>query len=273
MNHILPPQYNKTFSVLQDKAPTVPFAEVEKMFLEEFGKKPSEIFEYFDENAIASASIAQVHRARLKDGTNVAVKVQKPYIRNQIPADLTCYRIMLWCYEKIFNLPMYWSADYTCQNLRKEADFLNEAHNSERAARNLKDRSDVHIPKVFWEHSTSRILTCEWIDGVKMNDEQGLAKLNLPKKPIVQSMIELFAHQIFLSGFVHCDPHPGSFCPIIQDSKPSNIKSKQKLFLIEPHPFFLFPFFFLMMKFRKYFGTKTGEWEASIGSVGPRAIH
>jgi aarF domain-containing kinase len=132
MNHVLPKEYNQTLAVLQDKAPYAPYEKVEKIFIEEFGRKPSDVFQTFEQTPIASASVAQVHIATLKDGTKVAVKVQKPEIQKHISIDLTTYKWLVWAFEKVFELPMYWTVETTINNLMKEVDFINEGHNAER---------------------------------------------------------------------------------------------------------------------------------------------
>eukprot|EP00123_Amoebidium_parasiticum_P001628 comp12773_c0_seq1/m.7900 comp12773_c0_seq1/g.7900 ORF comp12773_c0_seq1/g.7900 comp12773_c0_seq1/m.7900 type:complete len:526 (-) comp12773_c0_seq1:114-1691(-) len=210
MNHILPPQYNQIFSVLHDKAPSVSYHEVEKIFQEEFGKKPEEMFSHFEKEPIASASIAQVHKATLADGTPVAVKVQKPYIRRQMPFDLFTFRFVVYWFEKLFDLPMYWTVDYTQENLWKETDFVIEAANAERAAQHLKNVKGVYVPKVHHDQTSPRILTTEWIDGVKISEPAKIEAMGLSVPAVVQTMVEAFGYQIFISGFVHCDPHPGN---------------------------------------------------------------
>eukprot|EP00002_Diphylleia_rotans_P039399 TRINITY_DN9121_c0_g1_i1.p1 TRINITY_DN9121_c0_g1~~TRINITY_DN9121_c0_g1_i1.p1 ORF type:complete len:355 (-),score=70.59 TRINITY_DN9121_c0_g1_i1:55-1119(-) len=211
MNHVLPPEFRKAFLVLHDKAPVVGMEKVNKIFKEEFGKLPQDMFDDFDPVPIASASIAQVHKAKIK-GTNqqVAVKVQKPYIRGQFPWDLGCYRIIAFGFEKLFDLPIYWTIDYTERNLFKEVDFVTEAQNTERAARDLAHRSDVYVPKVYWEATSPRIMTTEFMDGVKFSDEEAIKDMGISIPKVTHSMVEIFSHQIFISGFVHCDPHPGN---------------------------------------------------------------
>jgi aarF domain-containing kinase len=175
MNHVLPPQYLRLFQSLQDKAPTVDYEDIELIFRQEFnGRTPHEVsplssplslsfsfsfsflplfsfivqvFARFDPEPIASASIAQVHRAWLSDGTPVAVKVQKPYIRPQMKWDLLCYRVLVWCLDYAFDLPMYWTGlrlsfpcvvteqvDNICETLTAESNFLIEAQNTKRVA-------------------------------------------------------------------------------------------------------------------------------------------
>eukprot|EP01094_Clydonella_sp_ATCC50884_P027759 TRINITY_DN8103_c0_g1_i1.p1 TRINITY_DN8103_c0_g1~~TRINITY_DN8103_c0_g1_i1.p1 ORF type:complete len:519 (-),score=137.06 TRINITY_DN8103_c0_g1_i1:255-1811(-) len=212
MNHVLPPQYRAAFSVLQDKAPSVPFKAVEKIICEEFGAPVCDLFDDFEEEAVASASIAQVHRAKLKDGTRVAVKIQKPYIQSQMPWDLACYRVVLYLFEKFFDLPMYWTHDYTRTNLLKEADFRVEAENSKecKAALEQEFGADVHIPLVHDQLTAKRVMTAEWIDGVKITDVHGMKRVGASNHWVMDRIINVFGHQIFSTGFIHCDPHPGN---------------------------------------------------------------
>ncbi|ORX96476.1 putative mitochondrion protein [Basidiobolus meristosporus CBS 931.73] len=211
---VLPPQYNRTFKVLYDDAPSVPYEDVVHIFQEDFGCHPDDMFVEFERKAFASASIAQVHRARLRDGTLVAVKVQKPYIRDQLDWDLRAYKAVCWLFEKAFDLPVYWSTEYTEKHLRQEVDFINEGHNAEKAAENLATDSNlssqVYIPKVFWKQTSSRILTAEWIDGIPLSETDKVEQCGFSTKAILETVIGIFAHQIFMSGFVHCDPHPGN---------------------------------------------------------------
>lgn len=108
---------------------------------------------------MASASIAQVHQATLKDGRRVAVKIQKPELKNQFYWDFLIYKGIVRAYEWFFDLPVYWTIKYTEQQLRKELDFVNEGKNSERAARDLRNHKNLVIPKVYWDLTTKRILT------------------------------------------------------------------------------------------------------------------
>lgn len=125
---VLPVAYQIRARKLFDSAPAVSFDAVERVFMEDFGgKHPSEVFAEFDLTPIASASIAQVHRARLKNGDIVAVKIQKPAIQKQMEWDLAAFRILLKVYEHIFDLPLSWSSSYIEKHMRMEADFENEA--------------------------------------------------------------------------------------------------------------------------------------------------
>ncbi|EGD79771.1 atypical/ABC1/ABC1-B protein kinase [Salpingoeca rosetta] len=210
-NHVLPPEYAELFANLQDKAPTVSYEEVCAVMREDFGKEPEEIFAEFDKEAIASASIAQIHKAKLKDGTAVAVKVQKPNIRYQMPWDLLCYRVLVWCFEKAFDLPMYFTVNHVCESVSKEADFLCEATFTERARRDLVGTVPrVYVPHIHRDLTRRRIMTMEWIDGVKLSRHGDIAAMGFSLKAVMTTVFKAFAHQIFLAGFVHGDPHPGN---------------------------------------------------------------
>ncbi|CAG8535302.1 13420_t:CDS:10 [Funneliformis caledonium] len=205
---ILPPAYQRTFKTMYDDAPAVDFDQVIKIFHNDFNCHPDDMFDDFERTAIASASVAQVHRAKLKDGTPVAVKVQKPDIGKQMNWDLMAYKMLMHVYEYVFDLPLTWTAETQDKHLRAEVDFINEGKNSEKAKMHFESirslRDQVYVPNVFWDFTSSRVLTCEWIDGVKVTDKEGLER------------------HIFLTGFVHADPHPGNVFVRPHPKRPKN---------------------------------------------------
>ncbi|KAI1307372.1 hypothetical protein EDD11_004486 [Mortierella claussenii] len=207
-------QTNGTLRALYDDASSVDYSVVEKIILQELGQPIHAIFASFSKEPIAAASIAQVHKATLLDGTPVAVKVQKPEIKIQIEWDLIAYRLLIKTYEYIFDLPMSFAVDYTIKHLREETDFVNEARNSEICNAFLqtdsKIRQQAHVPKVFKDISTKQVMVAEWVDGVRATDRQAIETMGLSVKKVMESVVDVFAHQIFVSGFVHCDPHPGN---------------------------------------------------------------
>eukprot|EP00471_Norrisiella_sphaerica_P005560 CAMPEP_0184489228 /NCGR_PEP_ID=MMETSP0113_2-20130426/14844_1 /TAXON_ID=91329 /ORGANISM="Norrisiella sphaerica, Strain BC52" /LENGTH=549 /DNA_ID=CAMNT_0026872533 /DNA_START=94 /DNA_END=1743 /DNA_ORIENTATION=- len=211
LNHVLPVEYTSLFNQMFDAAPPVSKEDVYRVFAREFGgETPESVFASFDPTPIASASIAQVHKAYTKEGKKVAVKIQKPYIEKQIPWDLRCYRFLVFALEKIFDLPMYWTVDSVCKSIREEADFRQEARNADRARLGLPKESTAYIPEIYPEYTTKRVLTMEWIDGVKMTDTEGIKKLGFSVPKVMDMVIRTFAEQIFLTGFIHADPHPGN---------------------------------------------------------------
>ncbi|KAF9167377.1 hypothetical protein DFQ26_004856 [Actinomortierella ambigua] len=225
-------QSNGTLKALYDDASTVDFETVKSIFRKEFGKELEDMFSSFDPIPVAAASIAQVHKATLKDGTVVAVKVQKPEIPIQIEWDLWAYKYLLKIYEFVFDLPLSFSVEYTTRHLRQETDFINEARNAEICDAFLqtdkKLRQQCYVPKIFHDYSTKLVMTAEWVDGVMATDRQRIQDMHLSVKKVMDSVVDVFAHQIFVSGFVHCDPHPGN---ILVRQHPDNPKTHQLLLL------------------------------------------
>ncbi|KAL7008769.1 hypothetical protein EMMF5_001515 [Cystobasidiomycetes sp. EMM_F5] len=224
---VMPKPYREAFSTMFDAAPHVSYDEVEKVFREEFsGQSPHDVFEFFDDKPIASASIAQVHRARLripKEGgqpgetelREVAVKVQKPAIAKQLNLDLWSYQVMLYVYELAFKIPVYFTAPYVAQQIRLEANFLNEAKNSERTAASLAKEPSlsniVYVPKVHWQATTPRIMTADFVENAfKINDRSRIEDMGFSVKQVMDAMCGAFSAMIFTWGHVHCDPHPGN---------------------------------------------------------------
>lgn len=149
---VLPSEYYDEFKEFYDNAPSVPFEQVERIFMEEFGLLPNQVFKSFSREPLASASIAQVHLATLMDDTRVAVKVQKPNIAIQMEWDLFFHKLILYGFEKLFDLPLVWSAGYIHDHLRQEVDFLNEGRNAEKAFKFIQENAtlkNVYIPKVL----------------------------------------------------------------------------------------------------------------------------
>ena len=213
---------------MYDDASFVDYSVVEKIIQKELGKDLHQVFLTFSRLPVAAASIAQVHKATLLDGTVVAVKVQKPEIQVQIQWDLIAYRWLIKAYEFMFDLPMSFAVDYTTRHLREETDFENEARNSELCNEFLqtepKLRTQVYVPKIFKEYSTKQIMVAEWVDGCRSTDRQSIQAMGLSTKKVMDTVVDVFAHQIFVSGFVHCDPHPGN---VLVRKHPDNPKRHQ----------------------------------------------
>jgi ubiquinone biosynthesis protein len=211
---LIPIDFIQELAKLQDKVPSFPFHEVSQVIESEFGMPPGKLFERLDAEPFASASIGQVHRAVLKDGESAAVKVQRPGIRKIIEVDLEIMLHLATLAERhieelSFHRPVKIVEEFA-HTLEKEIDYINEATNMERIARHFLDDPYVYIPKVYRDVTTSRVLTTEFIDGIKISNIDKLDAAGLDRKLITARGADLVLKQVFNFGFFHADPHPGN---------------------------------------------------------------
>lgn len=207
-------QYAKEFKKLQDEVPPFPTEEAKRIIEEEIGVPINKIFTYFDDKPVAAASIAQVHHARLYDGSDVIVKVQRPGIRDQIETDiniLTTVARLLDRYmpESRFFNPLGIVEEFS-RTVHKEMDFVNEAKNCERFRTNFTENPDIHIPEVHWAFVTEKVLVMERIEGVRIDDIKGIEALSLDRKRLARIGVNAYFKMILEDGFFHADPHPGN---------------------------------------------------------------
>uniref|UniRef100_A0A7I4ALG2 Protein kinase domain-containing protein n=1 Tax=Physcomitrium patens TaxID=3218 RepID=A0A7I4ALG2_PHYPA len=209
--HQVPKEFVSTLSVLQDKASFWSFKDLEVVFLEEFGKDVKELFEAFDEQPIAAASLAQVHRGFLKNGQEVAVKVQYPGLQKQFATDIATMAFLSKALAWIFpDYQFEWLVGEFEKNVVRELDFTQEADNADRTAKSFAHNRNVRIPRIFRELSTKRVLTMEFMEGCKIDDIKSLEKAGVDPKEVASLLAAIFAEMIFCHGFVHGDPHPGN---------------------------------------------------------------
>lgn len=163
---------------------------------------------------IASASIAQVYKAVLLDGKEVVFKVKRSQIDEAIRADLDfikdLVKLLQRKYEVIYKMNLYQIVLSFESSLLNELSFTNELNNIERFRRNFADNKEVHVPKVYRKYSTDTLICMEFIDGVKVNDEEGLKQYGLYPKSVLQNLLDLYLEQVLMHGFFHADPHPGN---------------------------------------------------------------
>ena len=199
---------------LQDDVPPFPFTEVRDILENEFGKPLDKIFSSFNEDPLAAASIGQVRRARTLDGEEVVVKVQRPDIRRTIEVDLEIMMNLAGLAEKHLEgwdvqRPTRIVTEFA-RTIEKELDYTMESTNMLRFARQFADEPDIYIPRVYKEISSNRVLTMEYIGGVKVSNISKLKEEGLDPGIIAGRGFDLVMKQIFIYGFFHADPHPGN---------------------------------------------------------------
>ncbi len=211
---LVPVDFVGELARLQDKVPPFPLSEVTRIISEETGCLVEALFEAFDPQPLASASIGQVHRARLKDGEDVAVKVQRPGIRKQVEVDLEILLHLATLAERhieelAHHKPVKIVEEFA-RSIEKEMDYTLEATSMERVARAFLHDPTVYIPKVFREVTTERVLTSEFVDGIKVSLLDELDRQGYDRKRITRGGADILLTQVFEHGFFHADPHPGN---------------------------------------------------------------
>ncbi len=208
---ILPTAYVESLSKLQDRVPPHSWSEIKGVIRKELGREPHEIFEWIETEPVAAASIAQVHRAWLYDGREVAVKVQYPGIASIIDTDLTVLQRIVALVGRLYpTIQLQTILDYLKETLPLELDFQREAKEMAELRAALLHREDVVIPQSIQELSTERLLVMEFINGVKITDRAGLLDAGISPSAVARLLNDVYAEQIFRLGLLHADPHPGN---------------------------------------------------------------
>lgn len=211
---LFPPEWIAEFEKLQDRAPTVAFEAIHQQLAEDLGCAPEEVFAELNPEPLAAASIAQVHRARLEDGTEVILKVRRPGIRPIVEADLRLLARLAELIEtEVEDLRRYKPSEVVRQftlSLRRELDLAAESRNAERVARNFEQHPEIVIPKVFWPWCSERMNVQEYIDGIAGRDLDAVDQSGLDRKMLAQRGTQAVLKMVLEDGFFHADPHQGN---------------------------------------------------------------
>jgi predicted unusual protein kinase regulating ubiquinone biosynthesis (AarF/ABC1/UbiB family) len=211
---VLPREVSDELARLQDRVAPHPLGEVEAQIAHELGGTLAEYFPVFEREPIASASLGQVHAARLPDGRKVAVKVLYPGVERSVAVDLVAARVGLWLFDFLTVADLRTVYREIRDSIQGEMDYVREGRAAEEVARNLAADPEVaarvRVPAIHWPTTRRRVLTMEFIDGVKITDRAGLAARGLDPEEAARWAVRAFLHMIFRDGFFHCDPHPGN---------------------------------------------------------------
>lgn len=219
MVNFLPEAFTKELEQLQDAVPPHPFSEVKMRFKDDLGKPPEELFKSFNEHPIASASLAQVHEARLDDNRKLAVKLQYPDIDDIIHLDLkTIKRIFGWLHIIFPHYGLREVYNECAAMITQEIDFETEAKNIEKIRDRFTNDSRYVFPAVYPDLSSQKILTLQFIDGIKVTNTTELTKAGVDLRELAVRLIHAYCKQIFVDGIYHADPHPGNII-IIPETK------------------------------------------------------
>jgi predicted unusual protein kinase regulating ubiquinone biosynthesis (AarF/ABC1/UbiB family) len=202
----------RTLSKAQDRVPPRPFEVIRAVVESELGKPLDAVFSSFEPEPLASASLAQVHRARLQDGREVAVKVQYPDIEHIVRTDLAALRRICRIYERFDPQPLELLPllDELQKHLSLELDFRREIENADRIRALFASDSSVVVPEIDYAHSGARVITMQLVSGIKANDRAGLEAAGIDPVEVVQGLTALWNQMIMGLGFFHADPHPGN---------------------------------------------------------------
>jgi ubiquinone biosynthesis protein len=211
LSNFLPESFQKPLEGLQDQMPPRPFATVQARILRELGQPIEHLFDTFDNNPLAAASIGQVHRARLHDGTEVVVKVQHIDIESVAQIDLEIIRHLTRILAWFFDIK---GVDYLYTQVRKmieeELDFTREADSMERVRGNLGADLGITVPLVHRAYSSSKVITSSWHDGVKISNLLQLEVWGVNRRNLAANLLKAYCLMLFRDGFYHADPHPGN---------------------------------------------------------------
>jgi predicted unusual protein kinase regulating ubiquinone biosynthesis (AarF/ABC1/UbiB family) len=211
---LFPSEYVDELAKLQDRVPAFSYEQVEAIVEQELDKKIPELFRSFEPIPLAAASLGQVHKAVLHSGEAVVVKVQRPGLKKLFEIDLQILKGITRYFQ---NHPDWgrgrdWIGIYEecCRILWEEIDYLNEGRNADTFRRNFRTYDWVNVPRVYWRYTSPRVLTLEYLPGIKISQYEAIEAAGLDRKVLARQGAQAYLHQLLHNGFFHADPHPGN---------------------------------------------------------------
>ncbi len=212
---LLPKELTQELAKLTNQVPPFPYSQAKQIIESDLGKPLDKVFKRFDKEPLAAASLAQVHKAVLHDGTRVAVKVERPGIRYTVEKDI---HIMAFFARVIEDRVPEWRVYRPtllvrefAETIGRELDFTIEAIHAKRFEAMFAEDTSIKVAHVFKDYSSKNVLTMELIEGIKLDDEKALMKAHIDKKILAQNGVNALLRQVFVEGFFHADPHPGNY--------------------------------------------------------------
>ena len=212
---LLPEQALAALSSLQDEVPPAPFSHVVSVLETELGKPVEQVFSVLERKCTAAASLGQVHKAILAStGEEVAVKVQRPNIDQQVSMDLSTLKFVIWVINRFVDTSEFIDLMAVYREFKRtvyeEIDYVTETANAKRFKEMFKDDPSIYIPRVYEDYTTRRVLVLEWIDGIKINDYAAIEAAGVSRLEVAKRTVRAYFYQFFNEGFFHADPHPGN---------------------------------------------------------------
>lgn len=210
---LVPPVYLEELTKLQDQLPPFPNEIAYQFIKEELGAPPEEVYAELSAHPIAAASLGQVYKGKLKTGEEVAVKVQRPDLREGITIDLYILRnLAAWVQKKVKRVrsDLVGILDELGDRIFEEMDYIHEGENAERFFQLYGHMKDVYVPKIYWEYTNRRVLTMEWINGTKLTQTEEISAQGIDARYLIEVGVQCSLRQLLEHGFFHADPHPGN---------------------------------------------------------------
>ncbi|MEH2381301.1 MAG: AarF/ABC1/UbiB kinase family protein [Nostoc sp.] len=210
---LVPPVYLEELTKLQDQLPPFPNEIAYQFIKEELGAPPEEVYAELSAQPIAAASLGQVYKGKLKTGEEVAVKVQRPDLRERIAIDLYILRkLAAWVQKKVKRVrsDLVGILDELGDRIFEEMDYIHEGENAERFFELYGHIQDIYVPKIYWEYTNRRVLTMEWINGIKLTQTEEIKAEGINARYLIEVGVQCSLRQLLEHGFFHADPHPGN---------------------------------------------------------------